>query len=126
MTSARIITAAMLAIGDELLSGRTKDRNIGHLADMLFLAGIDLQEVRIVGDEEDLIVEALNALRGRYDYVFTSGGIGPRAIGCFEGGTAAAGRLLPLRGTAGAIGAFSTAAEPHCGQLTRPRVRWPA
>lgn len=77
MTSATIITAAMLAIGDELLSGRTKDRNIGHLADMLFLAGIDLKEVRIVGDEEDMIVEALNALRGRYDYVFTSGGIGP-------------------------------------------------
>lgn len=77
MTSAKIITAAMLAIGDELLSGRTKDRNIGHLADMLFLAGIDLKEVRIVGDEEEMIVDALNALRGRYDYVFTSGGIGP-------------------------------------------------
>ncbi|HUH50227.1 MAG TPA: competence/damage-inducible protein A [Mycoplana sp.] len=77
MTSATIITAAMLAIGDELLSGRTKDRNIGHLADMLFLAGIDLKEVRIVGDEEDMIVEALTAVRGRYDYIFTSGGIGP-------------------------------------------------
>jgi molybdopterin-biosynthesis enzyme MoeA-like protein len=49
----------MLAIGDELLSGRTKDKNIGQLADMLFLAGIDLKEVRIVGDEEDAIVEAL-------------------------------------------------------------------
>lgn len=77
MGSAKIITAAMLAIGDELLSGRTKDKNIGHLADMLFLAGIDLKEVRIVGDEEEMIVEALNALRSRYDYVFTSGGIGP-------------------------------------------------
>ncbi|HVK90467.1 MAG TPA: competence/damage-inducible protein A [Mycoplana sp.] len=77
MSSAKVITAAMLAIGDELLSGRTKDRNIGHLAEMLFIAGIDLKEVRIVGDEEDMIVEALNALRGRYDYVFTSGGIGP-------------------------------------------------
>ncbi len=72
-----IKTAAMLAIGDELLSGRTKDKNIGHLADVLTLAGIDLKEVRIVGDEEDAIVEALNALRTRYDYVFTSGGIGP-------------------------------------------------
>ena len=72
-----VATAAMLAIGDELLSGRTKDKNIGHLADMLFLAGIDLKEVRIVGDEEDAIVEALNALRIRYTYVFTSGGIGP-------------------------------------------------
>ncbi|MDX3924762.1 MAG: competence/damage-inducible protein A [Shinella sp.] len=77
MTTSSPITAAMLAIGDELLSGRTKDRNIGHLADVLFLAGIDLKEVRIVGDEEDMIVEALNALRGRYTYVFTSGGIGP-------------------------------------------------
>jgi len=72
-----IVTAAMLAIGDELLSGRTKDRNIGHLADVLTLAGIDLKEVRIVADEEEAIVEALNALRTRYDYVFTSGGIGP-------------------------------------------------
>lgn len=70
-------TAGMLAIGDELLSGRTKDRNIGHLADMLTMAGIDLKEVRIVGDEPDAIVEALNALRTRYTHVFTSGGIGP-------------------------------------------------
>jgi molybdenum cofactor synthesis domain-containing protein len=76
MTSA-ISTAAMLAIGDELLSGRTKDRNIGHLADMLTLAGIDLKEVRIVADEEAAIIEALNALRSRYTHVFTSGGIGP-------------------------------------------------
>ncbi|WFS02152.1 competence/damage-inducible protein A [Rhizobium tumorigenes] len=73
----QIITAAMLAIGDELLSGRTKDKNIGHLADILLLSGIDLKEVRIVADEEDAIVAALNALRGTYDYVFTSGGIGP-------------------------------------------------
>ncbi|MFN7101564.1 MAG: competence/damage-inducible protein A [Pseudorhizobium sp.] len=72
-----VVTAAMLAIGDELLSGRTKDKNIGHLADILTLAGIDLKEVRIVSDEEEAIVEALNVLRGRYDYVFTSGGIGP-------------------------------------------------
>lgn len=72
-----IVTAAMLAIGDELLSGRTKDKNIGHLADMLTLSAIDLKEVRIVADDEDAIVEALNALRTRYDYIFTSGGIGP-------------------------------------------------
>lgn len=76
-SSPSVVTAAMLAIGDELLSGRTKDKNIGHLADVLTLSGIDLKEVRIVADEEDDIVEALNALRGRYDYVFTSGGIGP-------------------------------------------------
>lgn len=77
MTDTTIKTAAMLAIGDELLSGRTKDKNIGHLAEVLTLSGIDLKEVRIVGDEEDEIVAALNALRARYDYVFTSGGIGP-------------------------------------------------
>lgn len=71
------ITAAMLAIGDELLSGRTKDKNIGHLATMLTAVGIDLKEVRIVPDNETDIVDALNALRIRYRYVFTSGGIGP-------------------------------------------------
>ncbi len=73
----KIITAGMVAIGDELLSGRTRDRNIGHLAATLTLAGIDLRRVRIVGDEEAAIVEAVNALRERYTHVFTSGGIGP-------------------------------------------------
>jgi molybdenum cofactor synthesis domain-containing protein len=77
MTDTTIKTAAMLAIGDELLSGRTKDKNIGHLAEVLTLSGIDLKEVRIVGDEEAEIIAALNALRARYTYVFTSGGIGP-------------------------------------------------
>ena len=76
-SSLTVVTAAMLAIGDELLSGRTKDKNIGHLADVLSICGIDLKEVRIVADEEEAIVEALNALRARWDYVFTSGGIGP-------------------------------------------------
>lgn len=74
---ADIMTAAMIVIGDEILSGRTKDRNIGHLADMMTAIGIDLKEVRIVADEEDEIVAAVNALRARYDYVFTTGGIGP-------------------------------------------------
>jgi molybdenum cofactor synthesis domain-containing protein len=77
MSNETVVTAAMLAIGDELLSGRTKDKNIGHLADMLQLSGIDLKEVRIVADDEEAIVDALNALRSKYDYVFTSGGIGP-------------------------------------------------
>ncbi|MCO6390599.1 competence/damage-inducible protein A [Aliihoeflea aestuarii] len=72
-----IVSAAMIVIGDEILSGRTKDRNIGHLADVLTAIGIDLKEVRIVADEEDAIVEAVNALRARNDYVFTTGGIGP-------------------------------------------------
>lgn len=78
MSHATVVTAAMLAIGDELLSGRTKDKNIGHLADLLTLSGIDLKEVRIVADDEEAIVEALNALRARYDYVFTSGASGRR------------------------------------------------
>jgi len=72
-----IVTAAILVIGDEILSGRTKDRNIGHIAENLTEVGIDLREVRIVADDEDAIVEALNAIRARYDYVFTTGGIGP-------------------------------------------------
>src|SRR6187549_1328654 len=72
-----IVTAAMIVIGDEILSGRTKDRNIGHLADIMTAIGVDLKEVRIVPDEEDEIVAAVNALRSRYDYVFTTGGIGP-------------------------------------------------
>ncbi|WP_173931437.1 competence/damage-inducible protein A [Chelativorans sp. Marseille-P2723] len=72
-----VVTAAMVVIGDEILSGRTKDRNIGHLAVMMTAVGIDLKEVRIVADEKEAIVEAVNALRKRYSYVFTSGGIGP-------------------------------------------------
>ena len=72
-----IVTAGLLIIGDEILSGRTKDRNIGYIAEYLGRIGIDLKEVRVVGDEEAAIVEALNALRTRYSYVFTTGGIGP-------------------------------------------------
>lgn len=71
------VTAALLVIGDEILSGRTKDKNIGHVAERLTEVGVDLKEVRVVPDEEPEIVAAVNALRGRYDYVFTTGGIGP-------------------------------------------------
>jgi len=71
------VTAAVLVIGDEILSGRTKDRNIGAIADFLIATGIDLREVRIVPDVEDEIVAAVNALRHRYTYLFTTGGIGP-------------------------------------------------
>lgn len=71
------VTAALLVIGDEILSGRTKDKNIGFVADFLTDRGIDLCEVRIVPDVLDEIVAALNALRHRYTYVFTTGGIGP-------------------------------------------------
>jgi molybdenum cofactor synthesis domain-containing protein len=72
-----IVTAALLVIGDEILSGRTKDKNIGHIADHLTAIGIQMKEVRVVPDEEPEIVDAVNALRKRYDYVFTTGGIGP-------------------------------------------------
>lgn len=74
---ADIVTAAVLVIGDEILSGRTKDKNIGTIADHLTAIGIRLREVRVVADEEADIIAALDALRGRYDYVFTTGGIGP-------------------------------------------------
>src|SRR3982075_3576190 len=72
-----IVTAGILVIGDEILSGRTKDKNIGFIAEYLTNIGIDLKEVRVVADEEADIIAALNALRNRYTYVFTTGGIGP-------------------------------------------------
>lgn len=70
-------TAAVLLIGDEVLSGRTKDKNLGFIADYLTAMGIDLKEARVVADDEADIVAAVNALRARYTYVFTTGGIGP-------------------------------------------------
>ena len=73
----KTITAAVLVIGDEILSGRTKDRNTGYIAEYLTNIGIELREARVVPDVEEDIVAALNALRVRYTYVFTTGGIGP-------------------------------------------------
>jgi molybdenum cofactor synthesis domain-containing protein len=72
-----VITAAILVIGDEILSGRTKDKNIGYIAEYLTNIGIDLKQVRVVPDDEADVIEALNALRARFTYVFTTGGIGP-------------------------------------------------
>jgi molybdenum cofactor synthesis domain-containing protein len=72
-----MVSAGLLVIGDEILSGRTKDKNIGYIAEYLTALGIDLKEVRIVPDEERAIIDALNALRHRYTHVFTTGGIGP-------------------------------------------------
>ena len=77
MTASRIYRAALLVIGDEILSGRTHDRNIAQVASWLQVQGIRLTEVRVVADDIDAIVEAVNALRTRYDYLFTTGGIGP-------------------------------------------------
>ena len=73
----KIWTAGLVIIGDEILSGRTHDKNISQVASWLQVQGIRLAEVRVVGDDEDAIVEAVNALRERNDYLFTTGGIGP-------------------------------------------------
>ncbi|MBX9709239.1 MAG: competence/damage-inducible protein A [Caulobacteraceae bacterium] len=77
MTQTPAPTAAVLIIGDEILSGRTADTNLNTIARFLAALGIDLMEARTVGDREDQIVGALNALRHTHDYVFTTGGIGP-------------------------------------------------
>lgn len=71
------VTAALIVIGEEILSGRTKDENISHIASYLTEIGIRLCEVRVVRDVEAEIVAAVNELRARYGYVFTTGGIGP-------------------------------------------------
>ncbi|MCX8225156.1 MAG: molybdopterin-binding protein [Sulfitobacter sp.] len=70
-------TAAMIVIGDEILSGRTRDSNMHHLAGQLTSVGIDLKEVRVIGDEHGTIIAAVQAMSKIYDNVFTSGGIGP-------------------------------------------------
>ena len=77
MTQERIWTAALVVIGDEILSGRTQDKNIAQVAAWLNVQGIRLAEVRVVADREEAIVEAVNSLRARNDYLFTTGGIGP-------------------------------------------------
>jgi molybdenum cofactor synthesis domain-containing protein len=77
MNARSALTAAILVIGDEILSGRTPDTNTNTIARFLGALGIDLKEVRVVGDVQDEIVAALNALRARYTYIFTTGGIGP-------------------------------------------------
>jgi molybdenum cofactor synthesis domain-containing protein len=75
--SSRIFTAALIVIGDEILSGRTHDKNIAQVAEWLGVQGIRLSEVRVVADDTPAIVEAVNTLRARNDYLFTTGGIGP-------------------------------------------------
>lgn len=74
---AKVVTAAVLVIGNEILSGRTKDANLAYLAVELNKLAIRLMEARVVPDVEGRIIEAVNALRSEYDYVFTTGGIGP-------------------------------------------------
>ncbi|MFA7586571.1 MAG: molybdopterin-binding protein [Novosphingobium sp.] len=75
--SSRIYTAALVVIGDEILSGRTHDKNIAQVAAWLGVQGIRLKEVRVIADDTTAIVEAVNTLRARNDYLFTTGGIGP-------------------------------------------------
>ncbi len=77
MVETRIWTAALVVIGDEILSGRTQDKNVAQIASWLNVQGIRLPEVRVVADIQSAIVEAVNALRARNDYLFTTGGIGP-------------------------------------------------
>jgi molybdenum cofactor synthesis domain-containing protein len=77
LSDEEVVTAAVLVIGDEILSGRTADRNINYIAAHCTRIGIRLREVRVVADDEAAIVEALNALRVRHTYLFTTGGIGP-------------------------------------------------
>lgn len=77
MTEPRTWTAALIVIGDEILSGRTQDRNVAQIALWLNVQGIRLKEVRVIADEQDAIIEAVNTLRVRNDYLFTTGGIGP-------------------------------------------------
>ncbi len=77
MDTSRIYTAALVIIGDEILSGRTQDKNISQIALWLNIQGIRLREVRVVADVQEEIVEAVNILRARNDYLFTTGGIGP-------------------------------------------------
>lgn len=77
MDQTRIWTAGLVVIGDEILSGRTQDKNVSQIAAWLNVQGIQLAEARVVGDRTDAIMEAVDALRTRYDYCFTTGGIGP-------------------------------------------------
>ena len=74
--SNNLVTASILVIGNEILSGRTQDTNVSYIAKSLENVGIKLIEVRMVLDQKDMIVEAINSLRKKYDYLFTTGGIG--------------------------------------------------
>lgn len=104
MGTERIWTAGLLVIGDEILSGRTQDRNVAQVGTWLNLQGIRLAEVRMVADRIDAIADAVNALRGAYDYLFTTGGIGPTHDDISVDGIAAAlGREVVVHPQARAI-----------------------
>lgn len=104
MTAVSNPTAALLVIGDEILSGRTKDVNIAATAEFCTELGIDLREVRVVADVHEDIVAAVNAVRARYTYVFTTGGIGPTHDDITADAIAAAfGVALPINDQARAM-----------------------
>lgn len=115
-------TAAMIVIGDEILSGRTRDANMHHLAGQLADAGIDLKEVRMVADEHRSIVSAVNDLRDSYAMVFTSGGIGPTHDDITADAIAAAfGRSIGVRDDAKRVlGEFC---EANGLEVTEARLR---
>ncbi|WP_114964512.1 competence/damage-inducible protein A [Alkalilacustris brevis] len=115
-------TAAMLVIGDEILSGRTRDSNMHHLAGMLTRHGIEFREARFVADDHDMIVAALNALRGAHDHVFTSGGIGPTHDDITADAVAAAfGVNIGVRDDARAL--LAARYEQTGGELNEARLR---
>jgi molybdenum cofactor synthesis domain-containing protein len=117
--SQRIYTAALVIIGDEILSGRTQDANCAYLAKWLGVQGIRLKEVRVVSDDMDAIGEAVNALRVRHDYLFTTGGIGPTHDDITVDAIAAAlGREVIVHPDARAI-----LADHYGDQLTEARLR---
>lgn len=115
----RVWTAALLIIGDEILSGRTQDANLAYLAKWLGVQGIRLREVRVVPDEMETIGEAVKALAGGHDYLFTTGGIGPTHDDITVDAVAAAlGRQVIVHPDAQAI-----LAEYYGDKLTDARLR---
>ncbi|OSZ70771.1 competence/damage-inducible protein A [Sphingomonas sp. IBVSS1] len=119
MSDERIYTAALVIIGDEILSGRTQDANLAYLAKWLGVQGIRLKEVRVVSDDMDAIADAVNALRVAHDYLFTTGGIGPTHDDITVDAIAAAlGREVIVHPDARAI-----LADHYGDQLTDARLR---
>ncbi len=121
MSEERIWTAGLCVIGDEILSGRTQDKNVAQIGLWLNLQGIRLAEVRVVADREDAIVEAVNQLRARNDYLFTTGGIGPTHDDITVDAIAAAlgvGVIIHPRARAALEGYYATR-----GGLTEARLR---
>ena len=120
MTAAEPVTAALVIIGNEILSGRTRDANLPHLARELNERGIRLVEARVVSDDEGAIIEAVKALRARCTYVFTTGGIGPTHDD-ITAEAIAKGFGVPLVRDAEAVRRLESHYEP--GQLNAARLR---